>query len=282
MTCGRLALRDCRRPLACKSHSHHLRFLPSSPSFYPLSPCQVASFLALTRLEDCSSLSDDALLDVLSASHLRVCTWDSTLSLAHPRLSTLLDDLDERLRRFVRYYHLDDPDYTRKEDRELAELEEGPTTDCTAADEHTRAESDPEKKAHYLTHVFLSLPVRCPLAEEAQARLTLRRTRALHGEALLQGDEESEETIQAKKKFKMNQPPPSQQLVLAILRLQALMLSHCVKPHLFNSTDVCDRTCAAHGFTCDAEPVARSMLTMHLCGCLMMSFLSFSSVSSLF
>jgi hypothetical protein len=91
-----------------------------SPSLF-----QVANFLRLTRLTDSATMTDDELAAVLTAAHLRVCTWDSTLSLAHPKLSTLLDDLDDRLRRYVRYYHLDDADYTRKEEKEFVELEDG-------------------------------------------------------------------------------------------------------------------------------------------------------------
>lgn len=146
-------------------------------------------------------MTDDHLLSVLSAPALRVCTWESTLSLAHPLLSTLLDDLDDRLRRYVKHFHLDDAEYSRREEAEMADLEE----------------------------------------EDRLTRLTLRRTRRQYGEALVQDAEEDEEVIQKRKVVRAAMGPPKTELVMAILRLQALLLSHCVKPHLFNSTDVSAR-----------------------------------------
>lgn len=93
----------------------------------------MTAFLRDTNLADVNLLSDSDLLSRLQSPRLLICHWDSTLSLAHPRLSVLLDDLDERLRRFVRYHHLDDKEYSKKEDQELAELEEGHTTRETQA-----------------------------------------------------------------------------------------------------------------------------------------------------
>ena len=86
----------------------------------------------MSGLDPLNSLSDSDLFLRLSSEQLRVASWASTLSLAHPKLTVLLDDFDERLRRYVRYYHLDDAEYTRKEDIELQELEEGQATKQSA------------------------------------------------------------------------------------------------------------------------------------------------------
>lgn len=169
----------------------------------PSASCrQVSSFLRHTGLSHSVDLSDSALFSVLSSPVLRLCTWEATLSLAHPLLSALLDDLDDRLRRFVKHFHLDDAEYARKEEKEMADLEE----------------------------------------EDRQTRLALRRTRRHYGEAELQDEEETEEVIQKRKADRAAMGAPKPELVLAILRLQALLLSHCVKPHLFNSTDVSRHT----------------------------------------
>lgn len=111
---------------------------------------QVESFFRVTGLGDVSSLSDDDLFAVLSSPAVAVCRWDATLSLAHPRLASLLDDLDERLRRFVRYYQLDHPEYARKEEEELAEIDKGETR------ERRKGEAMPRQIAA-LAHLLLTL-----------------------------------------------------------------------------------------------------------------------------
>ena len=82
---------------------------PFSPRPFSLSAAQVDHFVSCTGLVNLSSASDADLEALLSHPRLRVCTWDSTLSLAHPTVCAVLDDFDERMERFVKFYKLHDP-----------------------------------------------------------------------------------------------------------------------------------------------------------------------------
>jgi len=54
-----------------------------------------------------------------------VCNWESTVSLAHPLVSAVLDDLDERLERFVRFRKLVDRQVEEGEKKEHEEMDKG-------------------------------------------------------------------------------------------------------------------------------------------------------------
>lgn len=95
----------------------------------PIFVWQVSDFVSCTGLVNLSSVSDSDLESLLSHPRLRVCTWDSTLSLAHPTVCAVLDDFDERMERFVKFYKLHDPQVAAIEKREHDAMDKGETTD---------------------------------------------------------------------------------------------------------------------------------------------------------
>ena len=185
-------------------------------------------------------LTDAQLEALLSHPRLHVCGWDSSLSLAHPLVSAVLDDFDERLERYVRYHRLVDRDVVEAERKEHAEMEKGQHTHtCTDIRERGWAAKGGFARALVHSHP-LTDALAAPLlvsTDEANAVKLRIRSRQLHGEALVQGDEESEETIAARKAARAAQPPVRTELVLLLLKFLCLLLSHCSKPHVFSSVD---------------------------------------------